>query len=223
MGLDNRRTERPGHSPFVESRALFTKKPVAAESFETSENGPASVRRLLVAIIALWTLVEIGCAFVSVVAPLHHFGFSYNEGGQILSIEPGSPAERAGLRAGDRVLLDRLPAGDRYRLIHGRPGTTAPTIDFPVERDGRIRTVRLTAESDSVAPQTVVLEYAAASKRWSSSASASPWYCCARRARPGASSSFPRDIRSFNSAACASISTRPFSISTQRRSASRSA
>ena len=68
-------------------------------------------KRSLFAAMAIVTLVTVGIAFVSFARKVDSFtsaGFTYDrEGGALLlrSVEPESAAARAGLKAGDRIIL----------------------------------------------------------------------------------------------------------------------
>jgi sigma-B regulation protein RsbU (phosphoserine phosphatase) len=65
--------------------------------------------------------------------------FSWNE--SVLSgVVPGSPAERAGLRAGDRIVaVNGTRLGDRYTLwTTVQRGSPGDRVAFSVERDGRL-------------------------------------------------------------------------------------
>lgn len=79
----------------------------------------------------------------------------FNDPPQVYSVDPGTPAARAGLRRGDQLLaIDGSPltsdAGAR-RFSEVRPGQT---VTFRYQRDGMERTVRLTAVARGSRAQT---------------------------------------------------------------------
>lgn len=59
------------------------------------------------------------------------------------AVLPGSPAARAGLRAGDAIDASRLPAAERYRLQNGLPA--GARVVLPIRRNGVSTAVTLTA------------------------------------------------------------------------------
>jgi len=107
---------------------------------------------LLVVLLAVWALAEVGASFVQLADPLSRFGFSLREGSLVLSVEPGSPADLAGVRPGQRLLLDRMDRETRSRIVHGAERTPA-TVTVPVEQDGRVRFVRMTSAPVPVSTQ----------------------------------------------------------------------
>jgi ABC-type amino acid transport substrate-binding protein len=107
---------------------------------------------LLVVLLAVWALAEVGASFVQLADPLSRFGFSLREGSLVLSVEPGSPADLAGVRPGQRLLLDRMDSETRSRIVHGAERTPA-TVTVPVEQDGRVRFVRMTSAPVPVSTQ----------------------------------------------------------------------
>jgi hypothetical protein len=112
----------------------------------------------VLAALVLWTLTEIGCALLAVLAPPPRFGFGY-DGARIVSIEAGSPAQLAGLRVGDTILLQRLSAAERDRLAGARPAQSPLTVAFQVKRNGAIRTVPVTSAAQSAPTQVIVAEF----------------------------------------------------------------
>ncbi len=58
-------------------------------------------------------------------------------------VTPGGPAERAGLRAGDRVELSRMSRHDRLTLFYGTPRHDEHIV-VPVSRSGNVTFHRLT-------------------------------------------------------------------------------
>jgi regulator of sigma E protease len=58
----------------------------------------------------------------------------------IASVQPGSAAERAGLKAGDKLLaLDGQPIGGASRFIDAVKHHAGRAVDLQVERGGRRR------------------------------------------------------------------------------------
>ncbi len=127
-----------------------------AENRQGSVSHAASGRRplgplALVAVVALvlWAAIEVLSGFVLVVRP-SHFGFSIEPDGKVVIVEPNSPASEAGIRAGDRIAVERFSAGDRQMIqFYKVPGTPLAVV---VERAGQTRNVRL--ESRVVAART---------------------------------------------------------------------
>ncbi len=127
-----------------------------AENRQGSVSHAASDRRplgplALVAVVALvlWAAIEVLSGFVLVVWP-SHFGFSMEPDGKVVIVEPNSPASEAGIRAGDRIAVERFSAGDRQMIqFYKVPGTPLAVV---VERAGQTRNVRL--ESRVVAART---------------------------------------------------------------------
>jgi hypothetical protein len=121
----------------------------------SSLNAPQYV---VLAVLLLWTVVEVGCALLAVLSPPPRFGFSY-DGERIVSVERDSPAAGAGLRAGDVIVMERLSADERDRLAGARPAQKPSTIDFPIKRNGGIRSISVTSAPDSVPLGVVVAEF----------------------------------------------------------------
>jgi C-terminal processing protease CtpA/Prc len=60
----------------------------------------------------------------------------------------GSPAERAGLRAGDRLQqIDGLPFADQAELVE-RLRTTGDSCQLVIERQGRVQNVMLESKGN---------------------------------------------------------------------------
>jgi len=115
---------------------------------------------LLVALLACWALADVGAGFVALFGPISSFGLALRDGSLIVSVAPGSPAAEAGLRPGERVLIDRLDPATRARLIYGA-NRTPVTVDLPIEQDGKVRLVRVTSASAPPSPQAWSEEIAA--------------------------------------------------------------
>jgi S1-C subfamily serine protease len=74
-----------------------------------------------------------------------HLGLATNRGVAVQSVEPGSPAERAGLRARDvLVLLDKKPietVADLFRALDGE--AIGRVVELGIVREGARRTLRI--------------------------------------------------------------------------------
>jgi hypothetical protein len=118
--------------------------------------------RILVILLALWSIAMIVPDFVRVAQPLGSFGFYANNDGLIYDVsgpfpdEASSPAWQAGIRPGDRLDLARLKCnlaevsscGNALALLSGLqfvlPETTA-TLDLAANGDTPARQVTLVA------------------------------------------------------------------------------
>ena len=63
--------------------------------------------------------------------------------GIVRTIVPGLAAERAGILAGDRVLLGRMPAADAASMLHEQDPVANRAFSVPIERNGRILSLTL--------------------------------------------------------------------------------
>jgi GAF domain len=105
-----------------------------------------AARVLGVALLCVLALLDVGANFVPLVWPSSHFGFSL-EGGRVVSVVAGMPAQRAGIRAGDRLALERLSPLERDRLLSGTYRPPGTRVAFTFERGGRSREIVLTSEA----------------------------------------------------------------------------
>ncbi|RQZ17679.1 RIP metalloprotease RseP [Burkholderia sp. Bp9031] len=78
-----------------------------------------------------------------------HLGFEAGGGTlSVASVQPGSAAEQAGLKAGDKLLaLDGKPIGGASRFIDAVKHHAGQTVDLRVERGGAIRTVSIVPQA----------------------------------------------------------------------------
>jgi hypothetical protein len=103
----------------------------------------------LMALLAMWAFAETGAGFAQLAEPPHHYGFAIDGNLTVTSVEAGSPAARAGLHPGDRVLAPRLDLASREMIAateQGRSRSPA-TIVLPLENHGVRRTLRITSEA----------------------------------------------------------------------------
>jgi len=63
---------------------------------------------VLVVVLAAWALLVTMPDALRVVQPLGMLGFTADNDGLVSAVAPGGPAERAGVRAGDRIALDAM-------------------------------------------------------------------------------------------------------------------
>lgn len=108
-------------------------------------------RALLGWVFAALAAFVLVLAFGEVFSPLTHTTFGINDvwaapGGNAVigNVVPRSSAAKAGLRAGDVVVLQPLTLSERYRLLTGY-GPLGSTITFPVRRGDTTRVVTLRA------------------------------------------------------------------------------
>jgi hypothetical protein len=77
--------------------------------------------------------------------PWATFGFDPGPGGIITNVIPATSAAAAGLRPGDRIVLDQLGIHERRRVIYLSMAPPGERVTFPIERDGVRRNVTLSA------------------------------------------------------------------------------
>jgi len=127
---------------------------------ENRTTAKSLVRVAVVIVIATWMLADAMPSISRLWAPLGTFGFSADADGHVTSVSPSSPAERAGLRVGDRFAVASIPpAGRRFALgplfLTARPGIS---LTLPVDaRNGTSKIeIASTAERLTVADKLLV-------------------------------------------------------------------
>lgn len=124
-----------------------------------------SVRPPRLALVAVLALLEVAAAalMLSYDLPIGTYGFLVGtDGVTIAAVEPASPAARAGILPGDRLIYATLPLrGRRAAAFQEEVPGNAP-ISFQVVRDGRPRSVALRAQSAPTAGRIETLTYACA-------------------------------------------------------------
>jgi hypothetical protein len=118
--------------------------------------GSSNVKRL-VSTVALAMLIALALAGVFNAAapfwePAGTIGLTTDYAATVRGVEPGGPAARAGIIAGDRVNLAATPFAQR-RFVAGA-GLAVPigtTVRFTIDRAGRTHDVELTAVAQSLA------------------------------------------------------------------------
>ena len=108
-----------------------------------------SVRHaLFVAVVVAMTLTSAVFAGIDYMLPWHpytSFGFDSTPDGQITDIAEGMPAQKAGLRPGDRIDVSRLSLHERRFIGQLSVAPDGTTATFNVSRGGTTRPVTLTA------------------------------------------------------------------------------
>jgi hypothetical protein len=102
-----------------------------------------------IGVLLLWVAVEVLSGFF-VVTHGSEFGLSLGANGRVIAVKPVSAAAAAGIRAGDRIALERMTPGDRDAIAYFKaPGTQ---IVAQVEQGGRTRLVPLQSLSVNALP-----------------------------------------------------------------------
>jgi len=108
------------------------------------------------AVIALWSLAHILPDFARAIVPIGgNAGYNGDDDGYIRTVDPGSPAEKAGIRPGDRIVVTALPLDQRRSGIVGSGyALNGSRQDIPIERDGKLIRVAITygPEQPFIAP-----------------------------------------------------------------------
>jgi len=121
----------------------------------------ATLRTVIVIVLAALVLSESLPDIRRVWLPLGTFGVvGTNQDGFITAVEPGSPAARAGIRAGDREDIASTSPQYRFWVISGTsPGTLVPgqRLTMAVDRGGQVREVTMLSEPEALTPTTKTL------------------------------------------------------------------
>lgn len=100
---------------------------------------------LLAAVLALALNVA---AAIELFAPQATFGFQlvYTSGFEVTAVDPGTPASRAGIVAGDHLGLTASSLRDRILTLDYKPARPGESINFRLLHGGRARPVTLQAQ-----------------------------------------------------------------------------
>lgn len=121
--------------------------------------------RMLLAVLAVWAIASLYVSASFLWTPQGSTGLASNYGGEITSVEPGSPAERAGLKPGDRIILTGTSFENRPKVIgNATPIAPGTVVRFRVSHGASDRDVMLTAaEARLSLPQRLSLLFASMS------------------------------------------------------------
>lgn len=102
-------------------------------------------RVVVVTIVALLELAGLATTLATFETPVSQFGYNVgSDGVTVVSVEPGLPAERSGLRPGDRLLYESVPRVARLNTILNEPVSADDAVKLDVERAGRTHTIAMT-------------------------------------------------------------------------------
>lgn len=102
-------------------------------------------RIVAVTVIALLELAGLVTTLATFESPVAEFGYNVgSDGATVVSVEPGLPADRSGLRPGDRLVYDSVPRVGRLNTILNEPVAPGDALRLKVERAGAIRSVAMT-------------------------------------------------------------------------------
>jgi hypothetical protein len=91
--------------------------------------------------------------------PLATTGFTTNSAGVVTAVEPGSPAERSGIRAGERIDFAATTLQSRVLLVNQNLQNLFPEQQFPVSviHSGRPATVMVSSNPETARDTATVL------------------------------------------------------------------
>ena len=103
-------------------------------------------RIVIVGLFVAYALAGVVAAASVFWEPAGTIGLTTDYGGNVRSVDPGSPADTAGLAAGDRIDLSTIPFDER-RYVAGVAATIpiGQTVHLGFVREGALRNVALTA------------------------------------------------------------------------------
>ncbi|HKU81018.1 MAG TPA: PDZ domain-containing protein [Candidatus Tumulicola sp.] len=102
-------------------------------------------RIVVVTILALLELAGLITTLATFESPASEFGYNVgSDGVTVASVEPGLPAQRAGLRPGDRLVYQSVPRFARLNTILNEPVSSGDTLRLRVERAGKVYAIAIT-------------------------------------------------------------------------------
>ncbi|MBV8637584.1 MAG: hypothetical protein JO322_05820 [Candidatus Eremiobacteraeota bacterium] len=122
------------------------------------------LNRIVVIALAVFALALTAPDIVLPWKPFSTFGFNATPAGKITGILPDSAADRAGLRAGDRVDIGKITPHEQRYLCVISPARAGLTITLPVISNGIERSVTLVAHprtrsaADNVSDVVLIVE-----------------------------------------------------------------
>jgi len=128
-----------------------------------SECVPNRTRMALVAILALLELAAAAASVAPYKAAIGAYGFLVgSDGRSIVDVERASPADRAAIVRGDRLIYATLPLRGRHFVIFQENVPGDAPITFEIVHSGRARWVMLHAGSTTAISRVETLTYALA-------------------------------------------------------------
>jgi hypothetical protein len=107
-------------------------------------------RAIRIAIVSLMAIFEIVCFFDGLTTwdtPGAEYGWNISaDGTTVMSVEPGRPAERAGIESGDRIDYATMPILGRLNTLQNEVVYPGAEISFTLVHRGIARTVTMKAE-----------------------------------------------------------------------------
>lgn len=109
-------------------------------------------RLLVVLLLGLWMLGVVLPSIARLWVPLGTFGYAVDPDGQVTSVSPGLPADRAGLRTGNYFDLNAVPFELRRYAVGPLTRTllARASIALPVHATGGDRVVAMSAVAESL-------------------------------------------------------------------------